>query len=141
MTKLNLKDYFTEEYIEFYEKIQNLFPVCLKCQKEVFLKNIVEDKILKIKIEYPFCKNEEKLTLNDYVEKLQGLIPEKKYCKEHKGLLCYGFCEDCDIWLCKDCFIEHVSENKDHEMYQSQFKIRPTCAEHLGEKASFYNVE
>ena len=122
----------------FY-KIQNLFPVCLKCQKPVFLNNLKENKIVKVKIECPFCKNLETLTLKEYIEKLESLIPEKKYCKEHKDKLSYGFCQECDNWLCKECFIEHIPEN--HDLYQSQFKIRPTCPEHPKEKASFYDPQ
>ena len=30
---------------------------------------------------------------------------------------------------------------KNHYLYQSQFKIRPTCVEHPKEKASFYNTQ
>ena len=139
MTELNLLDYIIDgekELEDFYYKIQNLFPVCLKCQKPTFLNNLKENKIVKIKIECPFCKNLETLTLKEYIEKLEALIPEKKYCKEHKDKLSYGFCQDCDIWLCKECFIGHLPEN--HDLYQSQFKIRPTCPEHPKEKASFY---
>ena len=78
MSELNLLDYIYDDYVEFYNKIQNLFPVCLKCQKPVFLKNIIENKIVKMKIECPFCNNSEVLTLDDYIKKLEALIPEKK---------------------------------------------------------------
>ena len=140
MTELNLLDYIEpNDLIEFYNKIQNLFPVCLKCQKPVFLKNMKEDKIVKMKIECPFCNNNETLTLNDYIKKLEELFPVKNNCEKHKDKLCYGFCQDCNIWLCKDCFIEHIPKN--HYLYQSQFKIRPTCCEHPNEKASFYNTQ
>ena len=140
MTELNLLDYIEPNDLkEFYNKIQNLFPVCLKCQKPVFLKNMKEDKIVKMKIECPFCNNNETLTLNDYIKKLEELIPAKNNCENHKDKLCYGFCQDCNIWLCKDCFIEHIPKN--HYLYQSQFKIRPTCCEHPNEKASFYNTQ
>ena len=142
MSELNLLDFIIEgskELEDFYYKIQNLFPVCLKCQKPVFLNNLKENKIVKVKIECPFCKNLETLTLKEYIEKLESLIPEKKYCKEHKDKLSYGFCQECDNWLCKECFIEHIPEN--HDLYQSQFKIRPTCPEHPKEKASFYDPQ
>ena len=140
MSELNLLDYIEpNDLIEFYNKIQNLFPVCLKCQKPVFLKNIKEDKIVKMKIECPFCNNNETLTLNDYIKKLDELIPVKNNCENHKDKLCYGYCQDCNIWLCKNCFIEHIPKN--HYLFQSQFKIRPTCCEHPNEKASFYNTQ
>ena len=140
MSELNLLDYIEpNDLIEFYNKIQNLFPVCLKCQKPVFLKNIKEDKIVKMKIECPFCNNKETLTLNDYIKKLDELIPVKNNCENHKDKLCYGYCQDCNIWLCKNCFIEHIPKN--HYLFQSQFKIRPTCCEHPNEKASFYNTQ
>ena len=142
MSELNVLDFIKEgskELEDFYYKIQNLFPVCIKCQKPVFLKNLKENKILKVKIECPFCKNLETLTLKEYIEKLESLIPEKKYCKEHKDKLSYGFCQDCENWLCKGCFIEHIPEK--HDLYQSQFKIRPTCPEHPKEKASFFNPQ
>ena len=142
MSELNLLDFIIEgskELEDFYYKIQNLFPVCLKCQKPVFLNNLKENKIVKVKIECPFCKNLETLTLKEYIEKLESLIPEKKYCKEHKDKLSYGFCQECDNWLCKECFIEHIPEN--HDLYQSQFKIRPACPEHPKEKASFYDPQ
>ena len=140
MSELNLLNYIeSNDLIEFYNKIQNLFPVCLKCQKPVFLKNIKEDKIVKMKIECPFCNNNETLTLNDYAKKLDELIPVKNNCENHKDKLCYGYCQDCNIWLCKNCFIEHMPKN--HYLFQSQFKIRPTCCEHPNEKASFYNTQ
>ena len=103
------------------------------------MKNIKENKIVKIKIDCPFCNNSESLTLNDYIKQLEQLIPEKKYCETHKDKLSFGFCQDCNKWKCKECFIKHLSEN--HMMYQSQFKIRPTCPEHPKEEASFYNTE
>ena len=31
MSELNLSEYIPEDLSEFYDKIQNLFPVCLKC--------------------------------------------------------------------------------------------------------------
>ena len=140
MSELNLLDYINQdELAEFYGKIQNLFPVCIKCQKPVLIKNIKEDKTVKMQIDCPFCQNSEKLILKEYINKLESLIPEKKNCNTHTDKLSYGFCQDCNRWLCKECFIEHVSTN--HIMYQSQFKIRPTCIEHPNEKASFYNEE
>ena len=140
MSELDLLKFIEpKELIEFYEKIQNLFPICIKCQKPILFQNIKEDKKVKIKIECPFCNYSEKLTLNDYITKLESLIPEKKYCNIHTDKLSYGFCQDCNIWQCKKCFIDHISTN--HVVYQSQFKIRPTCKEHPNEKASFYNTE
>ena len=140
MSELNLLDYIEpDDLVEFYNKIQNLFPVCLKCQKPVFIKNVKENKIVKMKMECPFCNNNETLALNDYIKKLEDLIPVKNNCDTHKDKLSYGFCQDCNTWLCKDCFIEHIS--KKHILYQSQFKIRPTCVEHPNEKASFYNTQ
>ena len=139
MSELDLLEFIEpKELIEFYDKIQNLFPVCLKCQKPILLQNIKEEKIVKVTIKCPFCQNSEKLTLNEYISKLESLIPEKKYCNTHTDKLSYGFCQDCNIWQCKNCFIEHMKAN--HTMYQSQFKIRPTCVEHPTEKASFYNA-
>ena len=140
MSELDLLEFIEpKELIEFYDKIQNLFPVCLKCQKPVLLQNIKEDKIVKMKIDCPFCQNSEKLALNEYIDKLESLIPEKKSCNAHADKLSYGFCQDCNIWQCKKCFIDHLPTN--HTMYQSQFKIRPTCIEHPSEKASFYNTD
>ena len=140
MSELNLLDYIKpKELVDFYSKIQNLFPVCTKCQKPVFLKNIKENKIVKIKIDCPFCNHSESLILNDYIKQLEQLIPEKKFCVEHKDKLSFGFCQDCDKWQCKECFIKHIPEN--HMTYQSQFKIRPTCPEHPNEQASFYNTK
>ena len=141
MSELNLLDFINDidELKEFYKKIQNLFPVCVKCQKPILLKNIKEDRMLKMLIDCPFCQNSEKLTLTDYINKLESLIPEKKNCYTHNDKLSYGFCQDCNKWQCKECFIEHFPSN--HIMFQSQFKIRPTCVKHPNEKASFYNVE
>ena len=92
-----------------------------------------------MKIDCPFCQNSEKLALNEYIDKLESLIPEKKSCNAHADKLSYGFCQDCNIWQCKKCFVDHLPTN--HKMYQSQFKIRPTCIEHPSEKASFYNTD
>ena len=78
MSELNLLDYILGDFVEFYDKIQNLFPVCLKCQKPIFLKNIKENKIVKMKIDCPFCNNSETLTLDEYIKKLESLITEKK---------------------------------------------------------------
>ena len=139
MYELDLLEFIKpKDLIEFYEKIQNLFPVCVKCQKPVLLQNVNEEKKVKIKIECPFCQNTETLTLKEYISKLESLIPEKKYCNSHTDKLSYGFCQDCNIWQCKKCFIDHISSN--HTMFQSQFKIRPSCIEHPNEKASFYNT-
>lgn len=136
MSELDLLKFIEpKELIEFYEKIQNLFPICIKCQKPILFQNIKEDKKVKIKIECPFCNYSEKLTLNDYITKLESLIPEKKYCNIHTDKLSYGFCQDCNIWQCKKCFIDHISTN--HIMYQSQFKIRPTCKNTQMKKQAF----
>lgn len=140
MSELNLLDFIEpKELIDFYAKIQNLFAVCLKCQKPVLINNINDNKIVKIKIECLFCQNSETLTLKYYINKLESLIPEKKNCEMHKDKLSYGFCQDCNKWQYKECFIDHIKEN--HILYQSQFKIRPTCIEHPNEKASFYDTQ
>lgn len=140
MSELDLLEFIKpKELKEFYIKIQNLFPVCLKCKKPIFLNNLKENKIVKVKIECPFCKYTDTLTLEDYINKLDSLIPEKEYCKVHKDKLSFGYCQDCNNWLCKECFIKHIPEN--HDLYQSQFKIRPTCPQHPKEKASFYDPE
>ena len=70
-------------------------------------------------------KEYETLTLNDYIKKLEELIPVKNNWENHKDKLCYGFCQDCNIWLCKNCFIKHIPNN--HYLFQSHFKISPTC--------------
>ena len=125
MSELNLSEYIPEDVSEFYYKIQNIFPVCLKCQKPVFIQNIMDNKIVKIKIDCEYCKNSEKLTTEEYVYKLNELLPEKFKCVEHTDKLCYGFCQECNKLFCVECFKEHFSEN--HTLYISQFKIRPTC--------------
>ena len=139
MSELNLSEYIPEDVSEFYYKIQNIFPVCLKCQKPVFIQNIMDNKIVKIKIDCEYCKNSEKLTTEEYVYKLNELLPEKFKCAEHTDKLCYGFCQECNKWFCVECFKEHFSEN--HTLYISQFKIRPTCQLHPQEPACFFEKD
>ena len=132
-------DYIPEDLNEFYEKIQNVFPVCLKCQKPVFIQNIIDNKVVKIKIDCEYCKDSQKLTTEEYIDKLNALLPEKFNCAEHSEKLCYGFCQECNKWFCVECFKDHFSEN--HTLYVSQFKIRPTCQAHPQEPACFFEKD
>ena len=136
MSEFNLLDYIPDDLVEFYNKIQNLFPVCLKCQKPVFIQNIMDNKIVKIKIDCEYCQDSQKLTTEEYIDKLNSLLPDKFKCIEHSEKLCYGFCQECNKWFCVECFKNHFSEN--HTLYISQFKIRPTCQEHPQEPACFF---
>ena len=136
MSELNLFDYIREELHDYYKSIQNLFPVCLKCSKPVFIKNIMDNKIVKIKIDCEYCQNSQSLTLDEYIEKLNSLLPEKINCVNHPEKISYGFCKECNKWLCVECFKKDISNS--HTLYQSQFKIRPTCESHPEEKACFF---
>ena len=57
------------------QEIQNLFPVCLKCQKPVFIKNIMDNKEVKIKIDCEYCQNSQMLTIDEYINQLNSLLP------------------------------------------------------------------
>ena len=70
MSEIDLIDYLPEELHEYYNKIQNLFPVCLKCQKPVFIKNIIDNKVVKIKIDCEYCQNNQVLTTEEYINQL-----------------------------------------------------------------------
>ena len=139
MSELNLLEYIPEELHEYYNSIQNLFPVCLKCQKPVFIKNIMDNKTVKIKIDCEYCQNSQSLTIEEYINQLNSLLPEKFNCANHPEKICYGFCQDCNKWFCVKCFKEHISNS--HNLYLSQFKIRPTCLEHPQEKACFFQKD
>ena len=136
MSELNLTDYIPDDLKEFYKNIQNLFPVCLKCQKPVFIQNIMDNKVVKVKIDCEYCQNSQSLTIEDYINQLNALVPDKINCAKHAEKKCYGFCKECNNWLCDDCFKKHISDN--HTLYLSQFKIRPFCAQHPEEKACFF---
>ena len=139
MSEINLLDFIPEDLNKFYDTIQNIFPVCLKCQKPVFIQNIIDNKLVKIKIDCEYCQDSQKLTTEEYIDKLNALLPEKFKCAEHSEKLCYGFCQECNKWFCVECFKDHFSEN--HTLYVSQFKIRPTCQAHPQEPACFFEKD
>ena len=139
MSELNLFEYIPDELHEYYNKIQNLFPVCLKCQKPVFIKNIMDNKEVKIKIDCEYCQNSQMLTIDEYINQLNSLLPENFNCAKHPEKICYGFCKECNKWLCSECFKSHISDS--HTLYLSQFKIRPICQEHQEEKACFFQKD
>ena len=139
MSEIDLIDYLPEELHEYYNKIQNLFPVCLKCQKPVFIKNIIDNKVVKIKIDCEYCQNNQVLTTEEYINQLFSLLPENFNCANHPEKICYGFCQECNKWLCVKCFKDHVADS--HTLYLSQFKIRPTCLTHPEEKACFFEKD
>ena len=139
MSEINLLEYIPEELHEYYNKIQNLFPVCLKCQKPVFIKNTMDNKIVKIKIDCEYCQHSQLLTTEEYINQLNSLLPENFNCTKHPEKICYGFCQECNKWLCSQCFKDHVSAS--HTLYLSQFKIRPICPDHPEEKACFFQKD
>ena len=139
MSEIDLIDYLPEELHEYYNKIQNLFPVCLKCQKPVFIKNIIDNKVVKIKIDCEYCQNNQVLTTEEYINQLFSLLPENFNCANHPEKICYGFCQECNKWLCVKCFKDHVADS--HTLYLSQFKIRPNCLTHPEEKACFFEKD
>ena len=139
MSEFNLLDFIPDDLVGFYNKIQNLFPVCLKCQKPVFIQNIMDNKVVKIKIDCEYCQDSQKLTTEEYIDKLNSLLPDKFNCAEHSDKLCYGFCQECNKWFCVECFKNHFSEN--HTLYVSQFKIRPICQNHPQEPACFFGKD
>ena len=57
MSEINLLDFIPEDLNKFYDTIQNIFPVCLKCQKPVFIQNIIDNKVVKIKIDCEYCQD------------------------------------------------------------------------------------
>ena len=139
MSEIDLIDYIPNELHDYYNKIQNLFPVCLKCQKPVFIKNIMDNKVVKIKIDCEYCQNYQVLTTEEYINQLLSLLPENFNCANHPEKICYGFCQECNKWLCVKCFKDHVSDS--HTLFLSQFKIRPTCLDHPEEKACFFEKD
>ena len=104
MSEINLLEYIPEELHEYYNKIHNLFPVCLKCQKPVFIKNTMDNKIVKIKIDCEYCQHSQLLTTEEYINQLNSLLPENFNCAKHPEKICYGFCQECNKWLCSQCF-------------------------------------
>ena len=139
MSEIDLIDYIPNELHDYYNKIQNLFPVCLKCQKPVFIKNIMDNKVVKIKIDCEYCQNYQVLTTEEYINQILSLLPENFNCANHPEKICYGFCQECNKWLCVKCFKDHVSDS--HTLFLSQFKIRPTCLDHPEEKACFFEKD
>ena len=133
----------------------NSLLLCPNCQNELL--NIYsmdyDDRINEYIINYACSlinknnKNNEtkKMNLKQFLKSQNSNSNTSKnfpsYCPYHEFNPAPFFCPECNDNLCKDCYIEHLLYEQDHEHFEKFYKNKKNCKIHKNNKIINYCKE